>query len=42
MTGAAVGLWGAAPVFGFSAAVCALGAVYGLCSQGLRRAELPR
>ncbi|WP_406732383.1 MFS transporter [Streptomyces sp. NBC_01794] len=42
VTGAAVGLWGTAPVFGFSAAVCALGAVYGLCSEGLRRAELPR
>ncbi|NUK36476.1 MFS transporter [Streptomyces lunaelactis] len=41
LTGAAVGLWGTVPVFTASAAVCALGAVYGLCSKGLRGAELP-
>ncbi|WP_373684916.1 MFS transporter, partial [Streptomyces lunaelactis] len=41
LTGAAVGLWGTVPVFTVSAAVCALGAVYGLCSKGLRGAELP-
>ncbi|WP_261994119.1 MFS transporter [Streptomyces sp. t39] len=41
LTGAALGLWGAAPVFAVSALVCAAGAVYGLCSAHLRRAELP-
>ncbi|MCX4822416.1 MFS transporter [Streptomyces sp. NBC_01142] len=42
LTGAAIGLWGTVPVFTASAAVCAAGAVYGLCSPALRRAELPR
>ncbi|MEU1282622.1 MFS transporter [Streptomyces sp. NPDC005805] len=41
LTGAAVGLWGTTPVFAVSALVCAAGAVYGLCSPRLRRAELP-
>ncbi|MEW2555160.1 MFS transporter [Streptomyces zhihengii] len=41
LTGAAVGLWGTTPVFAVSALVCAAGAVYGLCSAHLRRAELP-
>ncbi|QNP67285.1 MFS transporter [Streptomyces genisteinicus] len=41
LTGAAVGLWDATPVFAVSALVCAAGAVYGLCSVHLRRAELP-
>lgn len=41
LTGAAVGLWGATPVFAGSALVCAAGAAYGLCSAHLRRAELP-
>ncbi|WP_318207290.1 MULTISPECIES: MFS transporter [unclassified Streptomyces] len=42
LTGAAVGLWGPAPVFTASAAVCALGGIYGLSVKALRRAELPR
>ncbi|MET9376449.1 MFS transporter [Streptomyces sp. NPDC002992] len=42
LTGAAVGLWGLAPMFAASAAVCALGGVYGLSVRALRRAELPR
>ncbi|MFF3321811.1 MFS transporter [Streptomyces sp. NPDC002889] len=42
VTGAAVGLWGTTPVFALSAAICAAGGVYGLCSRDLRRAELPR
>ncbi len=41
LTGAAVGLWGTAPVFAASAAVCAAGAVLGLARGPLRRAELP-
>jgi hypothetical protein len=41
LTGAAVGLWGLAPMFAASAAVCALGGVYGLSVRSLRRAELP-
>ncbi|MCX5390125.1 MFS transporter [Streptomyces sp. NBC_00094] len=42
LTGAAVGLWGPAPVFTASAAVCALGGLYGLSVKPLRRAELPK
>lgn len=42
LTGAAVGLWGLLPVFTASAAVCALGGVYGLSVRALRRAELPK
>ncbi|MFF9910991.1 MFS transporter [Streptomyces sp. NPDC013457] len=42
LTGAAIGLWGLAPVYTASAAVCALGGVYGLSVRALRRAELPR
>ncbi|MEU3745135.1 MULTISPECIES: MFS transporter [Streptomyces] len=42
LTGAAVGLWGPAPVFTASAAVCALGGIYGLSVKSLRRAELPK
>ncbi|MFE9136032.1 MFS transporter [Streptomyces sp. NPDC007355] len=42
LTGAAVGLWGPAPVFTASAAVCALGGLYGLSVKSLRLAELPR
>lgn len=41
VTGAAVGLWGAGPVFVVSAAVCAAGGTLGLVLAGLRRAELP-
>jgi MFS family permease len=41
LTGAAIGLWGAGPVFTASAAICAAGAVLGLSSAPLRRAELP-
>ncbi|MGW2019321.1 MFS transporter [Streptomyces sp. NPDC001927] len=41
LTGAAVGLWGLGPVFVASAAICALGGVYGLSVTALRRAELP-
>ncbi|MFF1698999.1 MFS transporter [Streptomyces sp. NPDC058257] len=41
LTGWAVGVWGTAPVFTASAATCALAGVYGLCSRGLRAAELP-
>lgn len=41
LTGAAVGLWGPAPVFTASAAVCALGGLYGLSVKALRRAEMP-
>ncbi|MEU3478667.1 MFS transporter [Streptomyces sp. NPDC033754] len=42
LTGAAVGLWGPAPVFTASAAVCALGGIFGLAVTSLRRAELPK
>lgn len=42
LTGWAVGIWGTAPVFTAGAATCALAGVYGLGSQGLRAAELPR
>ncbi|MEU8518527.1 MFS transporter [Streptomyces sp. NBC_01216] len=42
LTGIATGLWGLAPVFTVSAAICALGGVYGLLVPALRRAELPR
>ncbi|MFD0142239.1 MULTISPECIES: MFS transporter [unclassified Streptomyces] len=41
LTGAAIGLWGLAPVYTASAAVCALGGLYGLSVRALRRAELP-
>ncbi|WP_128982203.1 MFS transporter [Streptomyces roseicoloratus] len=41
LTGAAMGLWGAGPVYVASAAVCALSGVYGLVVPALRRAELP-
>ncbi|MFE3603922.1 MFS transporter, partial [Streptomyces sp. NPDC059142] len=41
VVGAAVGLWGAGPVFLACAAICASGGVIGLCSTPLRRAELP-
>ncbi|GAA1920518.1 MFS transporter [Streptomyces durmitorensis] len=41
LTGWAVGVWGTAPVFTASAATCVLAGVYGLCSRGLRAAELP-
>lgn len=40
--GAAVAAWGAAPVFLASGAFSALGAVVGLVSPAVRRAELPR
>ncbi|MEU4079986.1 MFS transporter [Streptomyces venezuelae] len=42
LTGAAIGLWGAGPVFTASAAICALAGVYGLAVRAVRRAELPR
>ncbi|MBT2445487.1 MFS transporter [Streptomyces sp. ISL-36] len=42
LTGTAAGLWGLGPVYVASAAVCALGGVYGLSVRALRRAELPR
>ncbi|MFC4468144.1 MFS transporter [Streptomyces xiangluensis] len=41
LTGAAIGLWGTAPVFTASAALCGLGGIYGLCTRPVRRAELP-
>ncbi|MEV8313020.1 MFS transporter [Streptomyces sp. NPDC059900] len=41
VVGAAIGVWGAGPVFAVSAAVSAAGGVLGLCSRALRRAELP-
>ncbi|MFD0020922.1 MFS transporter [Streptomyces sp. NPDC058382] len=41
VTGAAVALWGTAPVFVASASLCAAGAVTGLVIAPLRRAELP-
>jgi MFS family permease len=41
VTGAAIGLWGAAPVFVVSASICALAGVYTLAVPALRRAELP-
>ncbi|MFE0734299.1 MFS transporter [Streptomyces sp. NPDC058855] len=41
LTGAAVGMWGPAPVFTASAVVCALGGLYGLSAQALHRAEMP-
>ncbi|MGW2201897.1 MFS transporter [Streptomyces sp. NPDC001774] len=41
LTGAAIGLWGLAPVYTASAAVCALGGLYGLSVRALRGAELP-
>ncbi|MFF1958584.1 MFS transporter [Streptomyces sp. NPDC058220] len=41
LTGAAVGLWGTAPVFAASAAVCAAGGLIGFAFKALRRAELP-
>ncbi|MFJ4846007.1 MULTISPECIES: MFS transporter [unclassified Streptomyces] len=40
LTGAAIGVWGARPVFVASAAVAAAGAVLGLAAPALRRAEL--
>ncbi|MCX5383007.1 MFS transporter [Streptomyces sp. NBC_00083] len=42
LAGAAIGAWGTGPVFLASAGVCAAGAVAGLASRHLRRAELPR
>ncbi|MGW0907876.1 MFS transporter [Streptomyces sp. NPDC002853] len=42
LTGVAVGAWGTAPVFTVSAAACGLAGLFGLCSRGLRAAELPR
>ncbi|MFG3286435.1 MFS transporter [Streptomyces sp. NPDC048111] len=42
LAGAAIGLWGTTPVFLASAGVCAAGALTGLASAQLRRAELPR
>lgn len=42
LVGAAVGRWGAGPVFVACAAIWALGALLALCSGPLRRAELPR
>ncbi len=42
LAGAAIGLWGTTPVFLAGAGVCATGAVTGLASGHLRRAELPR
>lgn len=42
VTGAAIGAWGTTPVFLVSAGVCATGALIGLASANLRRAELPR
>ncbi|MFH8611104.1 MFS transporter [Streptomyces sp. NPDC018029] len=42
VAGAAIGAWGAGPVFAASAALSAAGGVIGLCARSLRRAELPR
>ncbi|MFH9551349.1 MFS transporter [Streptomyces sp. NPDC017435] len=42
LSAAAIGVWGTAPVFVVSAAVCGLGGVVILCFGHLRRAELPR
>ncbi|MEV0524663.1 MFS transporter [Streptomyces sp. NPDC050439] len=42
LTGVAVESWGTAPVFTVSAAACGLAGLLGLCSRGLREAELPR
>ncbi len=42
VTGAAVAVWGTAPVFAASAAICAGGGVYGLLRASVRRADLPR
>ncbi|MFI5871058.1 MFS transporter [Streptomyces sp. NPDC051445] len=42
LSAAAIGVWGTAPVFLVSAAVCGLGGVVILCFGHLRRAELPR
>ncbi|MDV5144954.1 MFS transporter [Streptomyces sp. SBC-4] len=42
LVGAAVGVWGPAPVFTACAAICALSGIYGLSVTALRRAELPR
>ncbi|MFK0170038.1 MFS transporter [Streptomyces sp. NPDC090306] len=41
LSAAAIGLWGAGPVFVVSAAVCGAGGVLALCVPALRRAELP-
>jgi MFS family permease len=41
VTGAAIGVWGTAPVFVVSAALCASGALVGLSVKAMRRAELP-
>ncbi|MET9360925.1 MFS transporter [Streptomyces sp. NPDC006632] len=41
VAGAAIGVWGTTPVFLAGAGVCATGAVIGLASGRLRRAELP-
>ncbi|MET9952598.1 MFS transporter [Streptomyces sp. NPDC006339] len=41
LTGTAIGLWGPGPVYGVSAAVCALSGVYGLVVTSVRKAELP-
>ncbi|WP_447036814.1 MFS transporter [Streptomyces sp. DSM 118878] len=42
VVGAAIGVWGIAPVFVACAALTASAGVIGLCSRALRRAELPR
>ncbi len=42
VTGAAIGIWGTRPVFVVSAGLVVLGAVIGLSTRSLRRAELPR
>ncbi|MFE9371551.1 MFS transporter [Streptomyces sp. NPDC006711] len=41
LAGAAIGAWGTGPVFLAGAGVCATGALIGLASRHLRRAELP-
>ena len=41
LSAAAIGAWGAGPVFVTSAAVCGLGGIVALCARNLRRAELP-
>ncbi|MEV8019504.1 MFS transporter [Streptomyces sp. NPDC086554] len=41
VAGVAVEAWGTAPVFTSSAVACGLAGLYGVCSRGLRGAELP-
>jgi hypothetical protein len=41
VTGAAIGAWGTGPVYVAGAALCAAGALTGLATGALRRAELP-